>query len=70
LGETFFYSKHINHIRKEPYKLIDETELKNIINKIEEISYLSATKKIFKNYLYPTSDLEIIVSNISEIKID
>jgi len=69
-ADTFFYSKNINQIRENKYKLIDELELKKIINKIEEISYFSATKKIFKNYLYPTSDLEIVVSNISEIKID
>ena len=69
-SDTFFHSKNISHLRSDKYKLIDEHELKTIVNKVEEISYLSATKKIFKNYLYPTSDLEIIVSNVSEIKID
>jgi len=68
--DTFFYSKNTNHIRKDKYKLIDEPELKEIINKVEEINYYSATKKIYKDYLYPTSDLDIIVSNVSEIKID
>ncbi len=69
-ADTFFYSRNTSHIRNDKYRLIDETELKKIINKIEEINYFSATKKIFRDYLYPTSDLEIIVSNISEIKID
>ena len=67
---TFFYSKKISHKRNDKFKLINKVELKNIINKVEEISYISATKKIYENYLYPSSDLEIIVSNISEIKID
>lgn len=69
-ANTFFYSKNISHNRSDKYKLIDENELKNILNKIEKISYFSATKEIEKNYLYPALDLEIIVSNISEIKID
>ena len=68
--DTFFYSKNISHIRTNKYKLIDEPELNNIINKIEQISYHSATKNIFNNYLYPVWDLEIIVSSVSEIKID
>lgn len=68
--DTFFYSKNLTHTRKDKYKLIDESELKNTISKIEEISYLSATKKINKDYLYPAWELEIIVSNISEIKLD
>ncbi len=69
-ANTFFYSKSTSQIRNDRFKLIDESELKNIITKMEKINYFSATKKIFKDYLYPTSDLEIIVSNISEIKID
>ncbi len=69
-GDTFFYSKNITQIRNDKYKLIDEIELNKIINKIENINYHSATKKIFNNYLYPAGDLEVIVSNISEIKID
>lgn len=68
--DTFFYSKKISHFRNDKFKLIDENELKQIINKIEEISYHSATKKIINDYLYPAGDLEIIVSNISEIKLD
>lgn len=67
---TFFSAKKITHIRKDKFKLISENELKDITKKVEEISYLSATKKIFKDYLYPSSDLEIIVSNISKIVID
>jgi len=68
--DTFFYSKKISYKRENPFKLIDEIELKNIIKKTEEIHFLSATKQIYENYLYPVSDLEIIISNISEIKID
>jgi len=67
---SFFHSKKISHIRKDKYKLISEVELKNITKKIEEISFISATKQIFDDYLYPSTDLEIIVSNISEIRID
>ncbi len=67
---SFFSSKKITHIRKDKYKLISEKELKNITKKIEKINYSSATKKIFDDYLYPCSDLDIIVSNVSEIKID
>jgi len=69
-ADTFFYSKKSSHIRKDKFKLIDEAELKKIIIWIEELNYFSATKKIYENYLYPTSDLDIIVSNISEIKLD
>lgn len=69
-SNSFFSSKKITHIRKDKYKLIGESELQKITRKIEEIWYIWATRKIFENYLYPSSDLDIIVSNISEIKID
>ncbi|MDD3645838.1 MAG: hypothetical protein PHH06_00355 [Candidatus Gracilibacteria bacterium] len=69
-SDTFFYSKKISYNRKDSDKKINETELFDIVSKVEEIGVISASKKIEKNYLYKIEDLDIILSNISEIKID
>lgn len=69
-SDNFIYSKNISFHREDPLKLIDEEELKNIIEKIENININAANKKIEETSLYKIDDLEIIISNISEIKID
>lgn len=69
-SETIFYTKNISHVRKDSLKLIDEPELEKIIYKIEEIWFFAAQKIIEKKYNYNISDFNIILSSISEIKID
>ncbi len=68
--KSFFSAKKLSHTRKDKYRLINQNELKFITKNLEKISYITATKTIFDNYLYPESDLEVIISNVSEIKID
>ncbi len=57
-SEIFFYSNKNSFHRQHDLKIISEIELENIFSKIEE------------NYLYKLEDLELIISNISEIKLD
>jgi len=69
-SDNYFYSKDISYNRGDYVKKIDIEEFDDILTKTEEIWIMAASKKIEANYLYKKEDLEIIVSNISEIKID
>lgn len=69
-SDTFFISKYIAHNRKEANKIIDEKELESIISRIEEIWIMWAWKIIESKFLYSLEELDLIITNISSIKID
>lgn len=69
-SDIFFINKKLSYIRKNKEKIINETEIDNIITNLEEIWIKEAWNIIKDRYLYNLSDLDIITTNISSIKID
>ena len=69
-SDSFFISKHVAHHRKEANKLISEEELESIISRVEEIWIMWAWKIIESKFLYSLDELDLIITNISSIKIE
>lgn len=65
----FFESNKIE-IERESKKEIDESEMYNILKKIENKAFRDDYRKIKEMTWYNKNDLKLIISNVSNIKID
>ncbi len=70
LSNTFYYSKKIHHKQKDNEKVIDKKELEKIISSVEKQSLSSIYKDINSKFWIEKQDLQIILTHISQIKID
>ena len=70
LSNTFYYSKNIHHKQKDNEKSITQKDLYRIISSAEKQSLASIFKDISMKFWIEKQDLQIILTHISQIKID
>ena len=70
LSNTFYYSKKIHYKQQDNEKIIDKKQLCQIISSVEKQSLSSSYRDITSKFGIEKQDLQIILTNISQIKID
>jgi len=69
-SETYFSAKKINYIRSFPERDIDTKELQEIVSTVQNKAIKTFMRDIEKSVAYKRSDLGLISSQISKIKMD
>ena len=66
----FFEFSKINHIRQKTDSAVNDKELYQIMNEIEVLALKKHYKNIKNNSGYKKNDIKLLISNISNIKLD
>lgn len=69
-SNIFFESSSANYIKQEPEKEINDDSMYNILKDIELNIFKNHYKRIKSSSGYDKNDLKLIISNISNIKLD
>lgn len=69
-SNTFYYSKTISYKQKDNTVQLWNKDIFKIINNVENISIRSITNEISDKYWFNKDDLNLVLSNISSLKID